>query len=61
MLIANMTIEKYTNDAVILTAYGDPIVASQMLLNQLNKLRIWFKLWKVKVNSIDSSQILQLH
>ncbi|KAF2904953.1 hypothetical protein ILUMI_01221 [Ignelater luminosus] len=54
----SITVATYADDTVIMAYNPDPTLAVQALQNNLSKIEMWLKLWRVKMNSLKSLQMI---
>ena len=51
------TTATYADDTASLASHDDPVMASTNLQNHLDKLQLWFKKWRIKVNESKSVHV----
>jgi histone H2A len=44
------TVATFTDDTAVLASHSDPKIASNLLQKNLDKIRNWLKIWRIKVN-----------
>lgn len=54
---SSVTTATFADDTAILAIHNDPIIASNHLQENLNRIQKWLKLWRIKANETKSTHI----
>jgi hypothetical protein len=54
---ADSTTTTFADDTAVLTIHEDPPIATHRLKTNLNKIQLWLKKWRMKINETKSVQV----